>query len=81
MSKPVFVGTVLYRNKRLDILEHVVVGVFSSRTGAEEAIENLTEGTLAVSFDAEVLKTSVTEFEIDRSIETYPEIPSDGVPL
>ena len=81
MSKPVFVGTVLYRNKRLDILEHVVVGVFSSRTGAEEAIENLTEGTLAVSFDAEVLKTSVTEFEIDRSIKTYPEIPSDGVPL
>lgn len=73
MSRNIDVAQLTYLNRALGSTDSVIVGVFSARSLAEEAIENLVEGTLDVSFDAEVLSQSIGEYFLDRSIEQQQE--------
>jgi len=82
MTLTFYVAQLTYRNKTLAITDTVIVGIFSTKLLAEEAIENLVEGTLDVSFDAEVLSQSVDEYQLDQSIEQQPgKIFEDDIPL
>ena len=81
MDNPLYLAQITYRNRQLDSLDQSIIGMFSTSEKAREAIENVSEGTLSVSFNAEVLSSSIDVFELDKSIEDPDEIAAEAIPF
>ena len=78
MTQNLFVARLTYKNNRLDLTDHAIVGVFSTEQLAYDAIENLVEGTLDVSFDAQVISKSVERHLLDQDNDAFMQTAADS---